>query len=102
MIETTVTITRKGTGAIAQNVAAQLEQKNTMMAAYYNGAHPYDVFDCFLKYLLTPVLRGDVVTDQQHTDPLTNALTIYRVVGRPQAFPDGHQECVVDQFGGPS
>lgn len=104
MIETTVNITRGANNTVVQNgVAAQIDTKNPMMAAYYNGSHPYDVFDCYIKYAAGyTVLRGDTITDTINTDPLTNAKTVYRVVGRPQAFPDGHIECVVNVFGGPS
>ncbi len=103
MIETTVTITRSGT-TIASGVAVQLDTKHPMMAAYYNAAHPYDVFDCYVLYAppAWTVLRSDELTDEVNVDPLTNAHTLYRAVGRPQPYPDGHIECVVNQFTGKS
>ena len=103
MIETLVNISRKG-ATIATNVDVQIDTKNEMMAAYYNKNHPYDVFNLYVKYAppTWTLLKGDEVTDQKNIDPLTNALTLYRVVGRPQPFDDGHIEAVVNQFTGPS
>jgi hypothetical protein len=103
MIETQVTITRKG-ATIAKDVDVQIDTKNPMMAAYYNNAHPYDVFDLYVKYAppTWTLLRGDEATDQKNIDPLTKALTLYRVVGRPQPFDDGHIEAVVNLFTGPN
>ena len=103
MIETQVTITRKGV-TIAKDVDVQIDTKNPMMAAYYEKAHPYNVFDLYVKYAppTWKLLRQDEVTDQKNIDELTNALTQYRVVGRPQAFADGHIEAVVNLFTGPN
>ena len=105
MIETQVTVTRGSTNAlVAANVDVQIDTKNPMMAAYYKNAHPYDVFDCYVKYAppTWTLLRGDLLSDQVNTDPLTNNAVAYRVVGRPQAFPDGHIEAVVNIFAGPA
>jgi hypothetical protein len=108
VINTLVTITRIPKGqtqseTIAQNVVAQIDEKNPEMAAYYDKSHPYDIFDAYLKAGYGwQLLRGDLLTDQQNTDPLTGTNTLYRVVGRPEAFPNGHIEAVVNQFGGPS
>jgi hypothetical protein len=103
MIETQVTITRKG-ATIAKDVDVQIDTKNEMMAAYYNKAHPYDVFNLYVKYAppTWTLLRQDEITDQKNIDELTGNLTQYRAVGRPQKFDDGHIEGVVNQFTGPS
>lgn len=102
MIETTVTLSRNAV-AIQSGIAVQIDEKNPMMAAYYNNAHPYDVFDLYIKYAPASlaVLRGDLLTDEKNIDPETSRNTLYRAVGRPQKFPDGHIEAVVNQFVGP-
>jgi len=103
MIETTVTITRKG-ATIQSGIAVQIDAKNPIMMAYYGAAHPYDTFDLYIKYAPASlvVLRDDEFTDEKNLDALTGANTLYRTIGRPQRYPDGHIECIVDQFTGPA
>jgi hypothetical protein len=96
-----VTITRKGT-TIASNVLVQLDVMNPHLGKDYDGNHPFDFFEAYIYYLpsTTTVIRGDEFTDTINTSPSTGSLTQYLVIGRPEPFPDGHVECVVNQYVG--
>jgi len=107
-ILTTVTIqrgasqtNRSGGTTIATNVAIQIDEKQPMLAAEYDKAHPSDVFDGYIDgYLANPLLRGDALFDQLNTDPITSLPVYYQVVSRPEPFPDGHTECVLHLYEG--
>lgn len=100
-IDTTITI-KRGASTIAQHLPAQIDEKNPVMAASYNAAHPYDVFDLYLKSYTGAVLRGDLFIDELNIDPLTSTNVQYRAAGRPEYFPDQHWECVANLIGGPA
>lgn len=99
MQDTTVTVTRSGT-ALQTRVRAIIEEQSVQMGAYYNERHPYDVFTIFIQYATMGYQRGDLITDEFNKDPSTNAPAVYRVVGTPRAYIDGHVELVADRFVG--
>ena len=98
-----VNITRKGT-TIASNVLVQVDVMSPHLARDYDDNHPFDLFEAYIYYLppTTKVIRGDTFTDTVNTSPSTGSLATYLVVGRPEPFPDGHVECVLNQFVGPN
>jgi len=96
-----VNVSRRTT-SVASNVTLQLDVMNPHLARDYDGNHPFDLFDAYIYYLppTTTILRGDIFTDITNNSPSTGALAQYLVVGRPEPFPDGHVECVVNQYVG--
>lgn len=101
MKDTTVSVTRKGT-VLQRDVSAVIQNMSIQMAATYNSGHPYDMYNIFITYATMDFQRGDLITDEVNTDPSTGALAVYRVVGQPRAYMDGHAELVGDGFVGKS
>jgi|SRR5579859_5899700 len=87
---------------IVSGAVVQLDALNPRLATDYKGNHPFDTFDAYVTYLPPTIVlsRADLFTDALNTDPSTNQKAAYRIISRPEAFPDGHIECVVEQFVG--
>lgn len=99
MKDTTVSVTRKGS-VLQRGVAAVIENQSVQMAGYYNSGHPYDVYNIYINYATMDFQRGDLITDEVNPDPTTGSLAVYRVIGTPRAYMDGHVELVGDGFVG--
>lgn len=94
-----VAVTRAQSPVSGSSIWVQLDEMSQADAAAYSGAQagegPYDRFSGYTEWPIT-LRRGDLLTDQNNTDPDTGANTKYRIIGRPEKFPDGHSEFVAD------
>ena len=90
------TFTRSGVSApIAQNVYCQLDAINDEEAVDHTQvAADYFRLITFPGYV-PAIQQGDVMTDEYNVDPLTNALTVYRVRGQVESFLN-HVEAKID------
>lgn len=100
-VDTTVNVQRNN-AQVATGVPVQIDTASEMMGAYYNQAHPYDVYEVYCEYSDLVFQRGDLLIDQDPAryDPLTNTNALYRVVGNPMRFPTGYTEMMANKFVG--
>ncbi len=97
----TLNVIRPNTsGILATLYQCQIDEASEMMGAYYNSAHPYDVFEIYVDGTTFVFQRGDLLTDTVNIDPLTSTYVAYRVVGNPAPFPDMHVELKANRFVG--
>lgn len=98
-INTFATVSRNNVTQLT-NQPVQIDEVSETMAGYYDNAHPYDVFKAIIRYTTFAFHRQDLITDTVNIDPVTNTHTLYRVVGQPRPYPDGHVEMIVNRFAG--
>lgn len=81
---TTMTQSRAGT-TLRTGIAVYLENMSFRQASELGGQSPYDSFWGFTTGgQRIDVRRGDLFTDENEVDPLTNANTQYLVFGNPE------------------
>lgn len=92
-------VTRATAPVSGSPIWVQLDEMSQADARAYSGAQagegPYDRYSGYTEWPIV-LRRGDLLTDQNTVDPDTGANTKYRIIGRPEKFPDGHQEWVCD------
>lgn len=86
MLDTTLTLQRNK-APVRTAIPANIQNMSYQIATDLGGQSPYDSF-----WVRTTgggtldIRRGDLLIDEVNVDPLTNALTRYRVFGNPQGF----------------
>lgn len=85
-------------------VSFQLDDKNPTEATSYAGADPHYTYEAYTLQLPVnnPLLLrlNDVLIDQSVIDDVTGTNRVFRIVGKPQPYPDGHWEIVASWYRG--
>lgn len=84
-------------------IEVQLDLMTPQQAAAYGGASagegPYFRYKG-ITWDSVSFAQGDLLTDIVNTDPLTGTFKKYRIIGKPDPYPDGHTQIAVDEVVG--